>query len=829
SQAVLERAEGVSEIQILGGREREAQVRVDLAALAARGITIEQLVNALTTENRNATAGTVDEGKRAVSVRVVGQYESPDQIADTVIAYTSAGAPVYVRDVARIVLDFKKETGFVNSLGEKVMAINAQRETGSNVLSAMASLKAAVADVNENVLKPKNWGIMLDQVYDQTIYINDAVSNAGWNLLLGAVLAGIVLLLTLRSLGATLVIMVAIPISIVGTLVGMAVLGRSLNVISMAGLTFAVGMGIDNAIVVLENIFRHREMGKDRIRAALDGALEVWGAVVAATLTNVAVFLPVIFIQEDAGQLFRDLSVALTISFFLYLFVAPTVIPMLATLFLRNVPLSLREDRPRETRLGHATAFVGRLQASLNRAFYTVVHYLTGGFLRRAVLVVVLVTVSIWLCRRLMPPTDYLPRGNQNLIFGFVLPPPGYGISEYRKIAQIVEDQLRPWWQAKQKPETLPALQEQYLQGIRNYAIPAIEKAIAETTAKLKSAGASPEQIAKATAFQQGMAESMRRAAPPPAIDNFFFVNFGNFVFMGASSVDRFNVAPLASLMNSTLSGIPGTSGFFQQASIFRDTTPGGVLELSVYGPDDALVRRSAGAMMGALAQTFQGQPRPDPSNFDLGRDEVRVKVDSVRASAAGVNGGAAIRSVVQAAVDGVVVGDYRLEGDSIDLTVVSDVPRDARSREQLADIPLAGRNGTIVPLGNVATFEVGMAPQQINRTEEQSSVTFSVQLPEGMTIGEAVSAVQEQIEPELRRSGALPPSISIKLKGSAGKLQQFLEAFLPGFILAGVITYLLLAALYENFLHPVTIILTLPFAMVGGFAALGILHAFVP
>ena len=831
---VLERAEGVSEIQVLGGREREAQVRVDLTALAARGISVEQLTRALSNQNLDVTAGTIDEGKRSTSVRVVGQYDSPDQIARTVIAYTEAGAPVYVEDVGRIVLDFKKESGFVNSKGERVIAINAQRETGSNVLVVMENLKRAIAEVNENVLGKRNWGIFLDQVYDQTVYIDDAVSNAAVNLLIGAGLAAVVLLLTLRSVGATMVIIVAIPISVVGTLLGMAMLGRSLNVISMAGLTFAVGMGIDNAIVVLENIFRHREMGKDRIAAAVDGASEVWGAIVAATLTNVAVFLPVIFIREEAGQLFRDLSVALTISFFFYLFVAPTVVPMLATLFLRNVPQAMRgglaaDASAHETRLGHATSGIGRLERRVADLFYRGVYALTGGFLRRVLLVAALVVVAVGVSVKLMPPTDYLPKGNQNLIFGFVLPPPGYNVAEYGRIASVVEGQLRPWWEARDNPSTLPGLQQGYLAGIRDFAIPAIEKQIADQRAQMSAAGMPPESIDKAVEFMEGMLEDMRRAAAPPAIDNFFFVNFGNFVFMGASSVDRFNVSPLALLMNGTLRAIPGTFGFFQQASIFRDTSPGGVLELSVYGPDDAVVRQSAGALQGALMQTFQGFPRPDPANYNLGRDEVQVKIDHVRASAAGIGGAPAIRAAVQAAVDGVIVGDYREAGETIDLTVVSDRPRDARFREQLADIPMPARGGQVVPLDSVATLEQTVAPQQINRSEEQSSVTFTVQLPEGMTIGQAVDAVQQQIEPGLRASGAMPGDVNIKLRGSAGKLREFVAAFLPGFILAAVITYLLLASLYENFLHPITIILTVPFAMAGGFAALGTLHAFVP
>ncbi|MEM6315757.1 MAG: efflux RND transporter permease subunit, partial [Planctomycetota bacterium] len=432
----LERAEGVSEINILGGREREMQVRVDLDQLAARGITINQFIAALRDANRDVTAGTIAEGKRDTSVRVVGQFETPTEIENTVVAYEpTTGAPVYVKDVADAVLSFKKTTSWVRSQGEAVLAINAQRETGSNVLEVMDNLKAALDEVNTDVLGPTNWGLELDQVYDVTVYIDAAVAQAANNLLIGAVLAGVVLMLTLRSVGATLTIIAAVPVSTIGTFLGMAVLGRNLNVISMAGLTFAVGMGIDNAIVVLENIFRHREMGKGRVQAAIDGAREVWGAIVASTLTNVAVFLPIIFIQEEAGQLFRDISVALTISFFLYLFVAPTVIPMLTTILLRRVPAALRgrTDKP-QSGLSKLFAPVGRLQANIADGFGNAIRFLTRGVLIRVALVVVFVGAALLSAWALRPPSDYLPAGNQNLVFGIVLPPPGYSVDEFRAI-----------------------------------------------------------------------------------------------------------------------------------------------------------------------------------------------------------------------------------------------------------------------------------------------------------------------------------------------------------------------------------------------------------
>src|SRR5687768_4624290 len=443
----LERAEGVRDVQVLGGRIREMQVRVDLASLAARGITIDGFVESLRDENLNVSAGAVAEGKRDVTVRALGQYDDPQQLRDTVVGWTAAGAPVYVADVAEVGIGFKRQISFVRSPGQAVMALNAKRETGTNVIEVMDNLKARIAKVNAEVLGPRGWGLRRSQESDETAYVRRSIDNAGTALLLGAALARAVLFLTLRSIGATMVVAVSIPISVIGTFLGLAITGRNLNVISMAGLTFAIGMGVDNTIVVLENIFRHREMGKDRLRAAIDGAGEVWGAILAATLANIAVFLPVVFIKEEAGQLFQDISIAISISLLLYLFVSPTVIPVLATLFLRKMPGGFVEGggdgngdgapghaEPPRTRLGRLTAPLARAAGRASDAFYRATLWLMHGVLRRVALVVGLIlvaTVGAWL---LMPPRSYLPSGNQNLMFAFVLTPPGYGMGEYRKM-----------------------------------------------------------------------------------------------------------------------------------------------------------------------------------------------------------------------------------------------------------------------------------------------------------------------------------------------------------------------------------------------------------
>lgn len=842
-QPVLERAEGIERIRIFGGRERELQVRVDMQALAARGLTLRQLISRLQDENADITAGTISQGKTETSIRVIGQYDDPDEVMNTVVAYSDDGAPIYVSDVAEVILDFKKEIAFVRSMGEPVIAIAAQREVGANALQAMANLKRQLQEVNELVLKPTNWGLELEQVYDQTIYIWDALYQARNNLLVGAVLAAAVLFVTLRSVGATTVVLVAVPVSVMGTFLGLWLFDRNINVISMAGMTFAVGMGIDNAIVVLENIFRHREMGKDRIRAAVDGTKEVWGAIVAATLTNVVVFLPMVFIQAEAGQLFRDIAVALTISFFFYLFVAPTVIPMLTTWFIRRMPAGLREQQTAEaeqTRLAQLTRPVGRIGTWISAQFYNFVIWMSRGVIRRVALVLGLIVVSAVGSLWLMPPLDYLPPGNQNLIFGVLLPPPGYSRDEFRTMAYQVEGFLRPWWEVGPRPDDseevlaekrqrLAEMQRQWRQAVDQHVIPALEQQIQQIRDAVAAGYMSETEAQGALAYMEGTLMGLRYAPPPPPIENFFFVNFNNMAFMGASTSHE-NAAltgSLTFLMQSSIQGIPGTMGFFQQEPIFRTDRFGGGLTINVVAPREEQVVQAALLMQGVLKELFEVNAQPQPQNFNIGRPELQIDADRVRAAAARVST-EDIRTAAAVAVDGRVVGDYRYQGRAVDLTVLSSVPRHQMDIEMLRDVPLATLNGQVVPLSQVANFIMTSAPQEIRRIEEQPAVSLNIQLPPGMTIQEADNAVQARVA-ELQRSGAIPPEVRVLPTGSANKLIEFRDAFIPGFILAAVVTYLLMASLFESFLYPFVIILSVPFATLGGFVGLAILHALVP
>lgn len=816
-QPYLDRVQGVASTSIYGGFEREMQVRVDAGRLAARGLTFAQLEDALRRQNTNVSAGTLAQGKRDYAVRTVGQYESTAEILDTVIADTPGG-PVYVRDVAEVEQSYKDPDGMVRNKGQYVLAFPVRRETGANVVQVMEGVRDAVRRVNEEVIKGRNLRLELVQVYDETVYIDQAIALVNENIVYGGALAIAVLLVFLRNWRATLAVALSIPISVIGTFLVIVAMGRTLNVVSLAGIAFAVGMVVDNCIVVLENIYRHRQMGKDVRSACYDGATEVWAAVLASTLTTMAVFVPVLLVQEEAGQLFRDISVATTSGVGLSLIVALTVTPVLAS---RLLGLAVRrKDHHAEMHAQH----VGALRvADWVAAWVERVTALPA--IARTVIVAGVTVAVLVMGLMLVPSATYLPAGNRNLVFGFLLTPPGYSIDEYSRMARAIEAQIGDYWRAEPGSQRQKELDQQWVAQIQG----------------MIDAGAIPDvNNPKLSALERDRARR-EWLTPPPLIQNFFFVSFNGGCFMGATSRDPDRVKPLVRLLQTAGQSIPGTFAFFQQAQLFS-FGGGNNAEIEIRGDDLDKVVSSASALQMALMGTFD-YPMPDPRNFNMGRPEVRIRPDRERAAELGLTA-AEIGRVVEACGDGAYVGDYRVSGgDTIDITLYVEGQR-RRATQEIGQVPIFAPNGGVVPLSAAVELVDTTALEQINHSERQRAVTLTIEPPESMALEDVTRLITDPdtgIERQLRSQGMLDPSVTLTLTGNADKLVKAREAMigrwegwtlqsaanlLSGrFFLSVLITYLLLCALYESWIYPFVIMFSVPLAIFGGFLGLAICH----
>jgi HAE1 family hydrophobic/amphiphilic exporter-1 len=843
-EARFERVPGVSQSTVFGGLEDELQVVVDPEKLAARRLTFVDVRNVLRSQNEDTSAGDFWEGKRRWVVRAMGQFRTPDQVENQLLAVRD-GAPVFIRDVATVRLAFKKPDGFVSRFGESSIAINATRETDANVLDVMDGLKATMAELNKEVLEPR--GLLLTQAYDETEYIYSAIDLVKDNIFVGGALTMAVLMLflhlELRTLlvipwimvsavlaswvspwyfvitgililvsgfwfaRGALVVGIVIPVSIVGTFVFLNMMGRSLNVISLAGFAFAVGMFIDNAIVVLENIFRRHSLGESPMTATVRGTEEVWGAVLAATLTNVAVFAPVIFMQEEAGQLFRDIALAVTGALLLSVVVSMTVVPVAtARLFKDSTPGEYQHESGAHLTVidghtnGHSNGgpavahrveppappsngIVDRIIAPINMMaewFVTVVVAINrwvqpSVFLRLAIVfsMVGLTTVLAWL---MWPKVEYLPTGNRNLVFGIILPPPGYNLDKLEELGEEVEANLKKYW------NTDPG---------------------------------SPE------AEQLGA----------PIIEDFFFVARGRQVFMGMRAHDPMRAKELEPLVFGAGMSLPGAMAVAKQSSIFEQgLSAGRTVDVEITGPDVAKLVGIGGQVLGQVipllsTPTAPAQAIPQPS-LDLSNPEVHIIPKLVQAADMGINT-TDLGFTANALIDGAYASDYYLDGKKIDLTIIGE-DRYAQTTQAVEALPIATPLGHLVPLSAVADVELSSGPEQINHRERERAITIQVTPPETMALEDAMIRIEDEIVQPIVASGQLSGGYHINLAGTADKLREAWKALRFSVLLACVITYLMMAALFESWLYPFVIILSVPLGAVGGVIGLWLLNLFV-
>jgi multidrug efflux pump subunit AcrB len=422
----MERVEGVSRANIRGGAERQIRILIDPAALAERGVTLAQVRDALRVRNRDVSAGDVDLGKRRYLLRTIGRFKSLEEMENLIVA-RRGDSLVQLKDVAAVEEAYYEMRGLSFSNGRPSLSIAIDRTPGSNVIDIKRGLLPVVEEINERVLNPA--GMEMALISDDVRYVQASVANVWQNLILGALLATLVMFVFLRSFGATVVGVVGIPICTMAAFLGLLAAGRTINVISLAGVAFAVGMTLDNSIVVLEAIERRRREGVERARAALEGVRQVWPAVLASTLTTVLVFAPILFIQQEAGQLYSDIAIAISASILASMLVAITVVPTLSARLRfgngQGAGSAGADSRLRDWLLG----MIGRLIDSAPR--------------RGATLAGVVVLV-LGIITTLTPPAEYLPEGEEPKIFARMFAPPGYNLEEMRAIGEQVEAYLLP-------------------------------------------------------------------------------------------------------------------------------------------------------------------------------------------------------------------------------------------------------------------------------------------------------------------------------------------------------------------------------------------------
>lgn len=682
----LRRVEGTGQFLVVGGQEREVEVRVDPKALSDRNLMIGDVVRVLRENNRDIRGGPLTLGRREYRVRTVSRSQDLGQIAGFILRRDNSGT-VYLRDVAQVEMGRKPQDSALMFNDNPTVAIGIIRRIGANVPEVAKGVRAAIQEL-EAQFDRAGEGIRFVYNYDESEYINQSVTLVQENLIGGSLLAVLVLLLFLGSMRTVAVVAITIPTTMISVFIAMSMLGRTLNIISLAALGFASGMVVDNAIVVVENAFTHMQQGKNPMQAAIDGTKEVAGGLLGATLTNIAVFAPLVLVKGEIAQLFTDMAIAITAAALFSMLAAVTLVPMLSGLFLNQTEAMQVLDGGRYQggqwfvrSVANTSAVFRSFQSKLESVLISTVGWSlgTGRLGRRLFILAIpigLMVASIFL----LPPADYLPEGNRNLVLWRAEPMPGTSIPEAIRQSEPVRKFL------KQQPEVDRVMYVDRPGAIRGIA------------AILKPEFATSNGLGM-------MIERMR------AVSN----NFAGYRFMVPNRI-----------------------------SIFRD--PGKEFEVDIVGSDLNRLEELEKQIMGKI-RALPGV-RNARSNYVAGAGEIQVIPNRERLAEVGLSE-AEVGSMVEAALGGRLASDYIEGKEELDVSVELQNTF-VQTPEQLQQLPLYSDRGQ-VQLGDVAEIKETTGPDGINHVDLERSITLTVSLAADAPLGSIVQRCDREILTPLR------------------------------------------------------------------------------
>ncbi|MEM8827333.1 MAG: efflux RND transporter permease subunit, partial [Pseudomonadota bacterium] len=731
----LEAIEGVQGVSVEAPTgERILRIRFDPWGLAQLGLTIDDVSNAIG-RFQDVGGGTVDVGRRGYALRFEGRFDA-ERIGGITIAQRGPST-IRLSDIADVRVGPDQSFGATYQNGNPAIGMQVIRKPGSNTLAAIDAVLDEIADLNAGELGAA--GGRIEKSFDPSVFIKRALAFLGGNLALGTILAIGLLWLFVRRWRATLIIASTVPICLLVTVAVIGVTGRTINVISLAGLAFATGMVLDAAIVVMENFVRLRQQGHERSAAAYEAVAQVWPALFASTATTVAIFVPIMFIEDVEGQLFADLALTIAISVIASLIVAVTVLPV-ATRFLDRDGI----DRGHEARW---TRWADRIFA------------LVDSPKKRRVAVPVLIAAPVALCWLLWPQTDYLPSVKRDAVDAFVSLPSGVTIDTAREeIAEEVVARLQPFMDGTREPKLL------------NYYL--------------------------------------------------FVQTWG--LNTGIRVEDQDRVDEMTEIVNSEiLAGFPDVQAFARQGSLFGNFGGGGSIELHIQSEDEDALRQVALDAIDAANAALPGamvRANPDPN---IVVPELRVRPDDRRIAELGMTREGVGRAV-RAFGDGLYLGDYVSGGERLRVIMRG---AEASDPEAIETAPLVAPNRNVVPLGEVATLLRGVGPSQIRHVGARRTISLNIDPPEGMALGPALETLQREVEPAVR--AALPADGTVRWGGDADALLKAVKSLGANFLLAAMLLFAIMAAVFRSMRDAALVIIALPLATVGGVLALQLLNLF--
>lgn len=785
----VESADGVASVKISGGLEEEIQVQVDEKKLSALRIPITSVVQTLQQENVNLSGGRLEEGTQQFLVRTLNEFKSVDEIKDIIVDFRD-NRPIYIRDVADVTRGYKERDAISRLNGMEAVEIAIYKEGDANTVSVAEAVSFRMNQV-QNMLPP---GTKMEKVYDQSTFISQAVDevvNAG---LIGGILAVVILFIFLRDLWSTVIISLSIPVSVIATFNLMYGNDISLNIMSLGGIALGIGLLVDNSIVVLENISKFREQGLSAREAAKKGASGVGMAVVASTLTTVAVFFPLVFVEGIAGQLFRDQALTVTFSLLASLLVAITLIPMMA---------SLGSEK--------ADSFSHKAELKEPKTKF-------GSWLR-AIRLFIFHTIPVYVMKAIKWIIHWIGKGIGLLISPFLNAFEwGYGKVDnaYPKVITwslnhrfvVLSSALiifagTLFMIPKLGIELIPSLS----QGEFNVELQLPPGTpIEETDKMIQSVQASANGIGEIqTSFAVAGTGNRMDANPNQGGENAGELN----VRLQKPISDNTEERAIEKL-RMNLQNIPGLTYKFSRPALFTFATP---IEVQVQGYNLTDLKNVSDKIVRNMGES--GYFKDIKSTLEQGQPEIQISFDRERLASMDMNTYDVARDVVSL-IRGDVATQYSTRDRKIDI-LVRTRENDRTSVEDIRNLKINPSAERPLTLGSVADISIKNGPGEIRRMSQQRVALINANLAQG-DLGTAAEKLQEIIAAE-----SLPVGITVDIGGQNEDMQNSFQSLILALLLAVFLVYLVMASQFESLLHPFVILFTIPMALIGAVWALWI------
>lgn len=740
----MESVPGISQVDVRGGAARQIQIKVDAAQLAQRGIALSQVRDAIRARNSDASAGDLESGESRFLLRVVGRFEQLSDLENLIID-RSENSTLLLKDIAEITLDHYETRSVSYANGQRSLSLSVRRESGSNVIAIKAALLPLVDELNESLLIRN--GLNLQLASDDVQYVSNSLENVWFNLGLGAILATLVMYFFLRSGRSTLIGVLGIPVCTIAAFLALLAFGRTINVISLAGVAFAIGMTVDNTIVVLESIMQFRKKGLSRYQAAVEGVKEVWPAVLASTSTTVLVFAPILFIVQEAGQLYSDIAIAIS---------GAIVASMLVAIFV--IPVAMANMGKEQYMPGKSLQLGGR--------WMRIVDAFTTTKQRARLLALGFLTVILGAAYVLMPPAEYLPEGEEPKAFSSMFAPPSYNLSEMEAIGADLREYFK-----------------QYLH-------------------------------AEPDAYEAGETDM------PPLAYYSMRISIGRIWFLSAP-VNPDHIHAMMDAITKKFRSYENMRAFSSRGSIISSNDGGTrAVAVDLAGSQITDLYSAAEAVYAEAEKVFDNpQINSDPSSLTLNQPLVEIRPRWQRLAELGISN-REFGYAVAAMSDGAYVDEFILNDDKVDIFMFSGAGNQ-QTIEALAAAPMSLPQGGVIPLNAVADLVQSKNSDSVRRVDGQRTVSVYIIPPREVALETAEAKVRHELLPTLWQQGKIAQGVNVSISGAADQLESTKAALSSNFLVAIILCYLLLVAIFTHWRYPLFILATVPLGMAGGLLGL--------